>query len=42
MTTRIILQLFLLPVVVIGVPLMFALAWLREASDDRKYRQQSA
>ncbi|HWW21001.1 MAG TPA: hypothetical protein VNZ06_09375 [Steroidobacteraceae bacterium] len=36
MTTRIILQLLLLPVVMIGVPLMFAVAWLHELIDDRR------
>jgi hypothetical protein len=42
MTTKIVLQLLLLPVVMIGVPLMFGLAWLHEAIDDRRLRQQSA
>ena len=36
MITKIIVQLLLLPVVIIGVPLMFAMAWLHEAIDDRK------
>jgi hypothetical protein len=41
MIAKIILQLLLLPVVMIGVPLMFGLAWLYEAIEDRKLRQQS-
>jgi hypothetical protein len=36
-----IIQLLLLPVVMIGVPLMFGLAWLHEAIEDRKLRHQS-
>jgi hypothetical protein len=33
---KIVLQLLLLPVVAIAVPLMFGLAWVYEAIDDRK------
>ena len=40
MTTKIILQLLLLPVVMIGVPLMFGVAWLQELMDDRKLRHE--
>jgi hypothetical protein len=39
--TRILFQLLLLPVIVIGLPLMFGAAWLREAVDDRRLRHQS-
>lgn len=38
MTTRIVIQLLLLPLVLIGVPLMFTLAWLHEVIDDMKVR----
>jgi hypothetical protein len=31
MTTRIIIQLLLLPLVLLAVPLMFGLAWVQEA-----------
>jgi hypothetical protein len=41
MTTRIILQLLLVPVVMIGVPLMFGLAWLHEAIEERRLGRQS-
>ena len=38
MITRILIQLTLLPVLVVAVPLMFTLAWLRELIDDLKPR----
>ena len=38
MTTRIVIQLLLLPLVLIGMPLMFTLAWLHEVVDDLKIR----
>jgi hypothetical protein len=41
MTTKILLQLLLLPIVMIGVPLMFGLAWLQEAIEDRRLRHQA-
>jgi hypothetical protein len=34
MTTRIIIQLLLLPLVLLAVPLMFSLAWVQEALSD--------
>jgi hypothetical protein len=40
MYTRVVIQLLLLPLVLIGVPLMFSLAWLHEAIDDFKVRAQ--
>ena len=40
MTTRIVIQLLLLPFLLIGVPLMFVLAWLHEVIDDLKLRTQ--
>jgi hypothetical protein len=36
MMMKVVLQLLLLPLVVIAVPLMFGLAWVHEAIDDRK------
>jgi hypothetical protein len=36
MMMKIVLQLLLLPIVVIAVPLMFGLAWVHEAIDERK------
>jgi hypothetical protein len=38
MTTRIVIQLLLLPMVIVGVSVMFSLAWLLEAIDDLKPR----
>lgn len=42
MTIKIILQLLLLPIVMIGVPLMLGTAWLQEALEDRRLRRQVA
>lgn len=40
MTIRILVQILLLPLLLVGVPLMFTLAWLYEVIDDLKIRSR--